>query len=213
MNYLTFFQEKLILKKRINFILHKKTPQSILTTTLITTTTEIYNIRNDTMMMMNRRHTKGFGRMKKEKEKKAKKKEKEEENKLIRESEENSSSLSSKDEAHSTQNILVTNVKRKSGADYDEDKDAHTTTCRTTTTTTTTSANTTRNCRICMCEESRSMPFVQLRCTCKGAMAFAHKVLKRFFSSKYYSFDFLLSLSFLLFVLTMAFKIILHITS
>ena len=152
--------------------------------------------------------------MKKEKEKKAKKKEKEEENKLIRESEENSSSLSSKDEAHSTQNILVTNVKRKSGADYDEDKDAHTTTCRTTTTTTTTtSANTTRNCRICMCEESRSMPFVQLGCTCKGAMAFAHKVLKRFFSSKYYSFDFLLSLSFLLFVLTMAFKIILHTTS
>ena len=148
----------------------------------------------------------------KEKEKKTKKKKKEEENKLIRESEENSSSLSSKDEAHSTQNILVTNVKRKSGADYDEDKDAHTTTCRTTTTTTT-SANTTRNCRICMCEESRSMPFVQLGCTCKGAMAFAHKVLKRFFSSKYYSFDFLLSLSFLLFVLTMAFKIILHTTS
>ena len=167
------------------------------------------------MVMMNRRHSKGFGRMKEEKEKKTKKKEKEEENKLVRESEENSSSLSSKDEAHSTQNILVTNVKRKS-ADYDEDKDAHTTTCRTTTTTTTTTSantNTTRNCRICMCEESRSMPFVQLGCTCKGAMAFAHKVLKRFFSSKYYRFDFLLSLFFLLFVLTMAFKIILHITS
>ena len=32
-----------------------------------------------------------------------------------------------------------------------------------------------------MCEESRSMPFVQLGCTCKGAMAFAHKVLKLFF--------------------------------
>jgi len=143
------------------------------------------------MMMMNRRHNKGGGRQKmKEKEKKTKKKKKEEENKLIRESEENSSSLSSKDEAHSTQNILVTNVKRKS-ADYDEDKDAHTTTCRTTTTTTTTtSANTTRNCRICMCEESRSMPFVQLGCTCKGAMAFAHKVLKRFFSSKYLPFWF-----------------------
>jgi hypothetical protein len=168
------------------------------------------------MVMMNRRHSKGFGRMKEEKEKKTKKKEKEEENKLVRESEENSSSLSSKDEAHSTQNILVTNVKRKS-ADYDEDKkdEDKTTTRITTTTTTTTSANTntTRNCRICMCEESRSMPFVQLGCTCKGAMAFAHKVLKRFFSSKYYRFDFLLSLFFLLFVLTIAFKIILHITS
>ena len=163
---------------------------------------------------MNRRHSKGFGRMKKEKEKKTKKKEKEEEKKLVRESEENSSSLSSKDEAHSTQNILATSVKRKS-ADYDEDKkdEDKTTTRITTTTTTTTSANTTRNCRICMCEESRSMPFVQLGCTCKGAMAFAHKVLKRFFSSKYYRFDFLLSLFFLLFVLTTAFKIILHITS
>ena len=132
----------------------------------------------------------------KEKEKKAKKKEKEEEKKLIREREENSSSLSSKDEAHSTQNILATNVKRKS-ADYDEDKkdedkkdEDKTTTRITTTTTTTTSANTntTRNCRICMCEESRSMPFVQLGCTCKGAMAFAHKVLKRFFSSQYLPF-------------------------
>lgn len=167
------------------------------------------------MMMINRRHSKGFGRMKKEKEKKTKKKEKEEEKKLVRESEENSSSLSSKDEAHSTQNILVTNEKRKSAEDYDEDKkdEDKTTTRITTTTTTTTSANTTRNCRICMCEESRSMPFVQLGCTCKGAMAFAHKVLKRFFSSKYYRFDFLLSLFFLLFVLTIAFKIILHITS
>ena len=164
--------------------------------------------------MMNRRHSKGFGRMKEEKEKKTKKKEKEEENKLVRESEENSSSLSSKDEAHSTQNILVTNVKRKS-ADYDEDKkdEDKTTTRITTTTTTSANTNTTRNCRICMCEESRSMPFVQLGCTCKGAMAFAHKVLKRFFSSKYYRFDFLLSLFFLLFVLTIAFKIILHITS
>ena len=166
------------------------------------------------MVMMNRRHSKGFGRMKEEKEKKTKKKEKEEENKLVRESEENSSSLSSKDEAHSTQNILVTNVKRKS-ADYDEDKkdEDKTTTRITTTTTTSANTNTTRNCRICMCEESRSMPFVQLGCTCKGAMAFAHKVLKRFFSSKYYRFDFLLSLFFLLFVLTIAFKIILHITS
>lgn len=144
------------------------------------------------MMMTNRRHNKGFGRQKmKEKEKKAKKKEKEEEKKLIREREENSSSLSSKDEAHSTQNILATSVKRKS-ADYDEDKkdEDKTTTRITTTTTTSANTNTTRNCRICMCEESRSMPFVQLGCTCKGAMAFAHKVLKRFFSSQYLPFWF-----------------------
>ena len=81
----------------------------------------------------------------KEKEKKAKKKEKEEEKKLIREREENSSSLSSKDEAHSTQNILATSVKRKS-ADYDEDKkdEDKTTTRITTTTTTSANTNTTR---------------------------------------------------------------------
>jgi E3 ubiquitin-protein ligase DOA10 len=31
-------------------------------------------------------------------------------------------------------------------------------------------------CRICMCKETKSMPFVHLGCKCKGSMAVVHKV-------------------------------------
>ena len=37
-------------------------------------------------------------------------------------------------------------------------------------------AASTKVCRICMCKETKSMPFVHLGCKCKGSMAVVHKV-------------------------------------
>jgi len=125
-------------------------------------------------------HDRLRGRTKEQKKKKVKARdngeEKEEERKFSDCVDEHSSSDTTT-ESHAR----IPNEKRKS---VDAD-DANTrTTITTTTTTTTTTTSSTKICRICMCEETESMPFVQLGCNCKGSMAFAHKVgKKRYFCS------------------------------
>ena len=117
-------------------------------------------------------HDKLRGRTKEKKKKKARDngEEKEEERKFSDSVDEHSSSDTTT-ESHAR----IRNEKRKS-------VDADDASTRTTITTTTTSS--TKICRICMCEETESMPFVQLGCNCKGSMAFAHKVgKKRYFCS------------------------------